>query len=167
MYACRREMGKVFFGYETQNHTHLKRLLTTWPLTKALHHYRQFREGKDSIFVFVKEHEDFLVLGHLLMRQLPFFLKIKPKNKAKKGHLKGWWATLPNWCWQSNRRFLFWSFYPSCPWPWYAWRVLVQRVEVGRISRPEAASYNHKAHLRLGVLLEVDFHVLPIKYGLH
>ena len=89
MYACRREMGKVFLGYETQNHTHLKRLLTTWPLTKALHHYRQFREGKDSIFVFVKEHEDFLVLGHLLMRQLPFFLKIKPKNKAKKGHLKG------------------------------------------------------------------------------
>ena len=154
---------KYFWEVTKRKITHFWRKgHTTWPLTKALHHYRQFRKGKDSILVFVKKHEDFLVLGHLLMRQLPFFLKIRPKiKKGQKRPISK--ATLPNWCWQSNHRFLFWSFYPSCPWPWYAWRVLVQRAEAGRISRPEAASYNHKAHLGPGGLPEVDFHVLPIK----
>ena len=46
--------------------------LTARSLSQTLHDDVELGEGQDAVFVLVEEHEDFLELGHLLVRELPF-----------------------------------------------------------------------------------------------
>ena len=51
------------------------KILTTRPLTKAFHDHGKLRKGQNTVFIFVKKHEYFFVLGHLLICKLPLALE--------------------------------------------------------------------------------------------
>jgi hypothetical protein len=49
-------------------------VITTWPLSEALHDDVELGEGEDPVLVLVEQHEDLLELRHLLVSQLPLVL---------------------------------------------------------------------------------------------